>query len=102
AADDPTLHLVAGQEHHRDRRLPRLLRRVPLDRGDEDLTAALVSLLPDSGIGSADALRDLRGELALDLGEDLGAGFLLAEAGDTLELPGERRLLLLQPRLHLS
>ena len=45
AADDPPLHVVAGQVHDRDRALRHELARQPLDRDADDLLGLAVRLL---------------------------------------------------------
>src|SRR5437588_7650756 len=46
AADDPALHLLARQMHHRDDRLACLLDGDPLDGQRDDLACSLVRLGP--------------------------------------------------------
>ena len=86
AADDPALHLVAGQVHDRDDRLARLLDRDPLDGERHDLARPLVGL----GLGGRLDVPDRQRRLALGLvvhrGDELRLRRLRGQPGDPLKL----------------
>ena len=86
AADDPALHVVAGQIDHRHRGLDGVVGGQPLDGGGQDFLGLLARGLPRLLLQPhADELR-LAAGLVFHLGEQLALGLLGGEAGDRLEL----------------
>ncbi len=85
AADDPALHLVAGQVQHRDDRLGGLLGGQPLDGQRDDLAGAALALFVRLPLDLADEQRGLALGLVLDGGDQLGLGLLGGEPGRALQ-----------------
>ncbi len=84
-ADDPALHLVGGERHHRHRNFRGVVRGGPLDGQGQDLPGPALGLLPGLPLDLADAGEGVLPHVRLDLLEELLAGLLRGQAGDALE-----------------
>ena len=91
AADDPALHLVAGQVHHGDHGLAGLLHCHPLDGEGDDLAGALVRLGLRLVLDVPHRDRGLALGLVLHGRDELVPGVVRGQPRDPLELlPGRR------------
>ena len=86
AADDPALHLVAGERHRGDGALRGVLGGEPLGRDGDDPAGLAVGALLGLLLDVAHQRRGLAPGLVLDPLEDLPAGVLRRESGDPLQL----------------
>ena len=94
AADDPALHLVAGERHRGHRALRRVLRGEPLDGDGDDPPRLAVGVALGLLLDVAHQRRGLAPRLVLDALENLPPGLFRGEPGDPLQLDP---LLLRQP-----
>ena len=96
AADDPALHLVAGQLDQAGRRLAGVPRRETLHRDREDAPRAALGLALGLLLDLHQAQARLMASLLLDLGQQQLLGLRRAEARDPLQLAPLHPLLALQ------
>ena len=87
AADDPALHVVARQVHHRHDRLAGLLRRQPLHRAGDDLAGLRLALVQRLPLDVADDRVRVPLRLRLDRRDQLGLRLLGGEVRDALQDP---------------
>ena len=86
AADDPALHLVAGQVQHGHHRLAGLLGGDPLDGQRDHLAGALLALGPGLMLDVPHHQGGLALGLVLDDGDQLGLGLDGGQPGHPLQL----------------
>ena len=84
-ADDPALHLVAGQVQHGHHGLAGLLAGDPLDGQCHDLARALLAVGARLVLDVPDDQRGLALGLVLDAGDQLGLGLVGGQAGHPLQ-----------------
>ena len=84
-ADDPTLHVVAGQRDQGGDALAGLLGGQPLDRGGEHAPGPLLGVLLRGLLDGAGADRGVPLGVGLDALDELGAGLLHTQPGGPLQ-----------------
>ena len=84
-ADDPALHLVIGQGHHRHGGLGHVVGGIALNGQGNDLTGLGVRLVLKAGLDLLDLHGRLMGDLGLQLGDEIVLGLLGGKAGDALQ-----------------
>ncbi len=89
AADDAALHVIAGQVHHADDGLGRLLAGHALDGLDDDLAGLGGALGARLVLDGAHEHGCLAARVRLDAGHQLGLRLLGGQAGDALEFAVE-------------
>src|SRR5690606_7535464 len=85
APDDPALHLVRREAHHRDRALDGLLRGHPLDRERDDVLRLPLGIAPGLLLDLPDHARGLGTRLVLDIGNELTLRLLRRQTRDRFE-----------------
>jgi hypothetical protein len=87
AADDPALHVVAGQVHDRHDRLAGLFRREPLDGTGDDLAGLDLALVLGLALDVANDRVRVPLRLRLERGDQFGLGLLAGQVRDAFEDP---------------
>ena len=85
--DDTTLHVVAGEIHHRDGRLGHVLGGNPADRPPDDLLRAILPCLGGCIFDALDVRGGVEFRLLLQRPQELILGLLGREARQLLQLP---------------
>ena len=85
SADDPALHVVAGDVDDRDGRLGGVVGGDALDRDPNDVAGTLVGLFASASLRVADDGRGLLLDVVLDAVDEFGARLVGGHAGDALE-----------------
>ena len=85
--DDPALHVVAGQIHHRHRRLGDVLGGNPADGAPDDLLGALFAGLVGRVLDALDPRGGVQLRLLLQRLHQLGLGLLRGQTGHHFQLP---------------
>ena len=86
AADDPALHVVAGNVHGADGGVGGVLGGVAVDGGGQDAAGLLLAGLPQVLLVPLQAAGDRLGQLALEPLQQQRLGLLAAQAADLLQL----------------
>ena len=87
AADNPSLHVIAGQRNDGDGALGGVIDRATLDRSDDDLVGLAVGLLARLGHGLTHELIGVLLDLLFNLCEQHLARFLAGHSRDPLQFP---------------